>query len=110
MDDSRGPRAAERVRESATRADDLTFAALSAKLPYDFDGLRDARCADRLPAGLQPARCVHGNLAVQRGEAVRGRRSTFPLLDEPQVLDRENLRDREVVVDFRDLDVFRVEP
>src|SRR2546428_7281550 len=39
-----------------SRSDDLTFAALPAQLPHDFDGLRDARRADRLAAGLQAAR------------------------------------------------------
>src|SRR5438552_6953353 len=91
VDHSRGPRAAQGVREPASRADDLALPGLGAELPHDLDRLRNARGADRLTARLQAARGVHGDLAVQRGEAVRRRGAAFPLLDEPQVLDREDL-------------------
>src|SRR2546422_3775967 len=110
VDDGRGPGAAQGVRQPAARADDLALAALSAELPDDLDRLCDARGADRLTARLQPAGCVDGDLAVQRGEAVRRGGAAFPLLDEPEVLDREDLGNREVVVHLRDLDVLRVQP
>src|SRR5207247_6947281 len=109
VDDRRGAGAAQGVRQTATRPDDLPLAGLAAELVDDLDGLRDARRAYRLTAGLQPARRVHGDLAVQRRDPVQGRGAALPLLDEPQVLDREDFRDREVVVDLRDLDVLRRE-
>src|SRR6266536_1442512 len=109
VDDRRGAGAAQSVREAATRPDDLPLARLAAQLVDDLDGLRDSRRADRLAARLQSARRVHGNLAVQRRDAVHGRGAALPLFDEPQVLDREDLRYREIVVDLRDLDVLRRE-
>src|SRR2546426_12738283 len=71
VDDRGGPGAAQGVRQPAACADDLALAALSAELPHDLHGLRDARGADRLTARLQPAGCIDGDLAVQRGESVR---------------------------------------
>src|SRR3989442_6070332 len=87
MDDRGGPGAAQGVRQSAARADDLALTALSTELPHDLHRLRDARGADRLTARLQPAGCIDGDLAVQCGEAVRRRGAAFPLLDEPQIFD-----------------------
>src|SRR2546427_6389288 len=110
VDDRGGPGAAQGVRQPAARADDLAFAALSAELPHDLHRLRDARRPDRLTARLQAAGCVDGDLAVQRGEAVRRSGSAFPLLDKPEVLDREDLGNREVVVHLCDLDVLGVQP
>src|SRR2546427_6388760 len=109
MDDGGCAGAAQGVRQPAACSDDLALPGLPAKLPHDLDRLRHAGSADRLTAGLQATRGVDGNLAVQRGEAVRGRRAAFPLLDEPEVLNREDLGDREVVVHFGDLDVLRLE-
>src|SRR2546422_1007289 len=109
MDDGGCPGSAEGMRQPAACSDDLALPGLPAKLPHDLDRLRHAGSADRLTAGLQATRGVDGNLAVQRGEAVRGRGAAFPLLDEPEVLDREDLGDREVVVHLRDLDVFGLE-
>src|SRR2546422_6061143 len=109
MDDGGCAGAAQGVRQPAACSDDLALPGLPAKLPHDLDRLRHAGSADRLTAGLQATRGVDGNLAVQRGEAVRGRGAAFPLLDEPEVLDREDLGDREVVVHLRDLDVFGLE-
>src|SRR5213594_309421 len=110
MDDGGCAGAAQGVRQPAACSDDLALPGLPAKLPHDLDRLRHAGSADRLTAGLQATRGVDGNLAVQRGEAVRGRGAAFPLLDEPEVLDREDLGDREVVVHLRDLDVLGVQP
>src|SRR2546422_5966882 len=110
VDDRGGPGAAQGVRQPAARADDLAFAALSAELPHDLHRLRDARRPDRLTARLQAAGCVDGDLAVQRGEAVRRSGSAFPLLDKPEVLDREDLGNREVVVHLCNLDVLGVQP
>src|SRR6266705_5311537 len=109
MDDGGCPGSAEGMRQPAACSDDLALPGLPAKLPHDLDRLRHAGSADRLTAGLQATRGVDGNLAVQRGEAVRGRGAAFPLLDEPEVLDREDLGDREVVVHFGDLYVLRLE-
>src|SRR2546422_890611 len=109
MDDGGCPGSAEGMRQPAACSDDLALPGLPAKLPHDLDRLRHAGSADRLTAGLQATRGVDGNLAVQRGEAVRGRGAAFPLLDEPEVLDREDLGDREVVVHLGDLDVFGLE-
>src|SRR5207249_261720 len=91
VDDRGGPGAAQSVRQPAARADDLALAALPSKLPDDLHRLRDARGADRLTPRLQPAGCIDGDLAVQCGEAVRRGGAAFPLLDEPEVLDREDL-------------------
>src|SRR5467141_18096 len=91
MDDRRGAGAAQRVRQPAARADDLPLTALPAKLPHNLHRLRDARGADRLTARLQPAGRIHGNLAIQCGEAVRRGGAAFPLLDEPQIFDGEDL-------------------
>src|SRR5437870_6158901 len=109
VDDRGCTGAAQGVRQPAARSDDLAFSGLTAKLPHDLDRLRNSGGADRLAAGLQATRGVHGDLSVQRGEAVRGRGATFPLLDEPEVFDREDLGDREVVVHFGDLYVLRLE-
>src|SRR5207245_1336497 len=83
------------VRQPPARSDDLAVSGLPGKLPHDLDRLRNSGGADRLAAGLQATRGVHGDLSVQRGEAVRGRGATLPLLDEPEVLDREDLGNRE---------------
>src|SRR3989449_5194749 len=91
VDDRGGPGAAQGVRQPAARADDLALAALSAELPHDLHRLRDARGADRLTSRLQPAGGIDGNLAVQCGESVRRCGVAFALLDEPEVLDREDL-------------------
>src|SRR2546425_872866 len=109
MDDGGCAGAAQGVRQPAARSNDLALSGLPAKLPHDLDRLRNAGSPDRLTAGLQAARGVDGNLAVQRGEAVRRRRAALPLLDEPEVLDREDLGDREVVVHLGDLHVLRLE-
>src|SRR5256712_12456225 len=109
VDDRGGPGAAQGVRQPAARADDLALAALSAELPHDLHCLRDARCANRLTARLQPAGCIDGNLAVQCRETIRrggGRLSPF---DEPPIFDGGDLGDRGVVVALRDLDVLWVE-
>src|SRR2546422_2910474 len=110
VDDRGGPGAAQGVRQPAARADDLALAALSAELPHDLHRLRDARCANRLTARLQPAGCIDGNLAVQCRETVRRGGAAFSLLDEPKIFDGENPRGREVVWHLRDLDAFWVEP
>src|SRR3989441_12113317 len=109
VDDGGCAGAAKGVRQPASRSDDLALPGLPAKLPHDFDRLRNAGSADRLTSGLQATRRVDGDLAVQRGEAVRRRRAAFPHLDEAEVLDREDLGDREVVVHFGDLHVLRLE-
>src|SRR5216117_910727 len=98
MDDRGGARPAEGVREAMASPDDLPLAGLPSELTNNLDGLGDAGRADRLAAGLQAARCVHGDLAVQRGEPLGGRGSALALFDEPQVLDREDLGDREIVM------------
>src|SRR6059036_1496232 len=110
VDDRGGPGAAQSVRQPSPRADDLALAALSSELPDDLHRLRDARGANRLTARLQPAGCIDGDLAVQCRETVRRGGAAFPLLDEPQIFDGQDLGDREVVVHLRDLDVFRVQP
>src|SRR5947209_13002562 len=109
VDDRGCTGAAQGVRQPAARSDDLAFSGLPAKLPHDLDRLRNSGGADRLTAGLQAARSVHGDLSVLRGEAIRGRGAALPLLDEPEVFDREDLGDREVVVHFGDLYVLRLE-
>src|SRR3989442_2901504 len=110
VDDRGGPGAAQGVRQPAARADDLALAALSAELPHDLHRLRDARCANRLTARLQPAGCIDGNLAVQCRETVRRGGAAFPLLDAPKIFESSDLRGRVVVVLLRELDVFRVGP
>src|SRR5207302_1482374 len=109
VDDRRGARPAQRVGKPVTRPDDLALAGLPAQLPHDLHGLRDARRPDRLAPGLQPTGRVHGDLAIQRGQPFRGGGPALAFLDEPQILDREDLGDREVVMDFGDLDVLRLE-
>src|SRR6059058_5981764 len=101
----RWPPSRKGVREAMASPDDLPLAGLPSELTDDLDGLGDPGRADRLAAGLQAARGVHGDLAVQRGEPLGGRGSALALFDEPQVLDREDLGDREIVMDFRDLNV-----
>src|SRR2546426_12358104 len=97
VDNGRGPGAAQGVRQPAARADDLALAALSAELPDDLHRLRDARGANRLTARLQPAGCIDGDLAVQRGESVRCGGGALPPLDGPEIFGREGLGGREVV-------------
>src|SRR5207244_13046660 len=109
VDDRGCTGAAQGVRQPAARSDDLAFSGLPAKLPHDLDRLRNSGGADRLTAGLQATRGVHGDLSVQRGEAVRGRGAALPLLDEPEVFDREDLGDRVVVVNFGELYILRLE-
>src|SRR2546427_7504770 len=91
VDDRGGPGAAQGVRQPAARADDLALAALPSELPHDLHRLRDARGADRLTARLQPAGCIDGDLAVQRGEAVRRGGAAFAFLDGPEGLARAAL-------------------
>src|SRR2546428_6805543 len=87
VDDRGGPGAAQGVRQPAARADDLALAALSAELPHDLHCLRDARCANRLTARLQPAGCIDGNLALQCRETIRRGVDPPPLFDRPQIVD-----------------------
>src|SRR5437899_12873125 len=110
VDDRGGPGAAQGVRQPAARADDLALAALSAELPHDLHRLRDARCANRLTARLQPAGSLDGNLAVQCRETVLRSGAAFPLLDEPKIFDRETLGEREGVVRPSDLHVVGAPP
>src|SRR5437016_2210785 len=109
VDDRGGAGPAERVRESPPGSDDLALARLAAQLTHDLHGLGDAGRADGLAARLQAARGVHGDLPVQGRQAFRRRGPALALLDEPEVLDRHDLRDREAVMDLGDLDVRRLD-
>src|SRR6266705_1314570 len=68
VDDGGRAGSAQGVRQPAARSDDLALPGLPAKLPHDLDRLRDPGGADRLTAGLQAPRGVHGDLAVHRGD------------------------------------------
>src|SRR3990172_5101084 len=107
VDDRSRPGAAERVREPDLRACDLALSRLAPQLAHDLDRLRDARRPHGVPARLETTGGVHADPRVQRGLAVLRRVAAFPLRDEPEILDRHDLGDREVVVDLGDLDVDR---
>src|SRR2546425_2752205 len=72
VDDRGRPRSAKGVREPDLRVLDLPLPRLPAELPHDLHRLRDPHGPDGLPAGLQPAGRVHGDLRVQRGIPVLG--------------------------------------
>src|SRR3989442_1940163 len=101
VDDRGRPRPAEGVREPDLRVLDLPLPRLPAELSNDLHGLRDPHGPHGLPAGLQPAGGVHGDPRVQRCLPVLRRHPAEPLLHEPEVLDRHDLGDREVVVHLR---------
>src|SRR2546426_7915000 len=66
VDDRGRPRPAEGVRQPDFRVVDLPLARLPAELPHDLHGLSDTHCPHGLPAGLQAAGGVHGDLRIQR--------------------------------------------
>src|SRR3989442_2164886 len=107
VDDRGRPRPAEGVRQPDLCVLDLPLPGLSAELAHDLHRLRDPHGPDGLPAGLQPAGRVHGDLRVQRGIPVLGGHSAKALLHESEVLDCHDLRDCEVVMDLRDLHLLR---
>src|SRR5437867_7058169 len=106
--DHRGrPRPAECVREPDVRVVNLPLPRLPAELPHDLHGLRDPDGPHGLPAGLQPAGRVHGDPRIQGGLPLLRRHPAEALLHEPEVLDCHDLRDREVVMDFRNRHLLR---
>ena len=60
-----------------------------------------------MPLGEEPARRVHGDAAVERGLSLERCRTALPFLHEAQVLDVEDLGDREAVVHFGHVHVAR---
>ena len=56
---------------------------------------------------FQAAAGVHRPLAVDAGLARERVRSAFAFLDEAEVFNRDDFRDREAIVNFRKLDVRR---
>src|SRR3990170_8781231 len=99
--------AAERVGEPDLRLVDLAAAALAAELAHDLHRLCDAGRSDGIAARLQAAGRVHADLRVERGLPVLRREAALALRDEPEVLHRHDLRDREAVVDLGHLHVVR---
>ena len=96
-----GPAAADVVLERVAVAHlDLALAGLAPQLPPALGELRDAGRADRVALGEQPAGRVHRDAAGERRLALERRDTALALVEEAEVLDVEDLGDREAVVDL----------
>src|SRR5579862_2977711 len=84
---------------------DLPIVGLAAQLPPALGDLRHAGRADRMALGEQPARRVHGDATRERRLAFETRAAAVALVEEAEILDVEDLRDREAVVHFRAVDL-----
>src|SRR5207253_855148 len=104
-DEHGGRVAAERVGEADAGAVDLARAGVVTELRDDLGDLGGAGGADRMALGLEPARRIHGDLAAEAGPALLGRHAAGARLEEAEAFRRDDLGDREAVVQLDDVDV-----
>jgi hypothetical protein len=87
----------------------LALARLASKLLHNLHDLRDAGSAHGVPFALEPAARVYGDSPAYRSLALFGHFTTLTLLAEPQVFDCHDFGYREAVVNFREIDVIRLD-
>ena len=107
MDDSGCTGATHVLSQSDLGIGDLALSRLSAQLGHDLDDLSYTGSADRVSPGLQTAGGVDSDLSSDQCLSVHGGFPALPFPEEAQVLDRQDLRDGEVVMHLGEVDVLR---
>src|SRR5258707_6758574 len=100
-----GHGAAARMRNRDVCPRELPLARVATHLRRDLAELADARRAERMPLGEQPAARVDRRATVDRPAPVFELAEVRSALGEPQALDAHPLRDREAIVHFGEVDV-----
>src|SRR5690606_1479799 len=88
----------------------LAGARLAAQLGHELMDLPQARGADRMALGLQPARGIDRNAPADGRLPALAERSAFAEAAETEVLDLDDLAHGGGVVDLGDRDVLRPHP
>ena len=107
MHGARGARASQIVGQTHLGTRNLARARLSAQLKREFMNLRHARRPYRVAFRFQAAAGVHRHRAAEFRHSLDRAAASLAFGEKPQILERDDLGDRETIVNLDQVDVPR---